>query len=199
MSAAKPHLQRVAAPGLRLGLVKAIAEIVDMTPSEVERLCELKAQASVLRGAPRRAARAAITPLDEHLLRLLVRDGSLARLPAVADHRYAIPPDSPVLDVIDAICAAPVLPKAAALAAAFAGTPVEPLLRRALVEELEFEKDAEIVRAEFGHALQTLLAQWRSRRKEELIARMVEDPSARAEFAALLAEESDTRALPAVA
>ncbi len=199
VSAAKPHLQRVTAPGLRLGLVKAIAGIVDMTPSEVERLCELKAQASVLRGAPRRAARAAITPLDEHLLRLLVRDGSLARLPAVAEHRHAIPPDSPVLDVIDAICAAPVLPKAAALAEAFAGTPVEPLLRRALVEELEFDKDPEIVRAEFGHALQTLLAQWRSRRKEELIARMVEDPSARAEFAALLAQESDTRALPAAA
>ena len=199
VSAAKPHLQRVTAPGLRLGLVKAIAEIVDMTASEVERLCELKAQASVLRSAPRRAARAAITPLDEHLLRLLVRDGNLALLPAVADHRYAIPPDSPVLDVIDALCAAPVLPKAAALAEAFAGTPVEPLLRRALVEELEFDKDPEIVRAEFGHALQTLLAQWRSRRKEELIARMVEDPSARAEFVALLAQESDTRALPAAA
>ena len=199
VSAAKPHLQRVTAPGLRLGLVKAIAGIVDMTASEVERLCELKAQASVLRGAPRRAARAAITPLDEHLLRLLVRDGSLALLPAVADHRYAIPPDSPVRDVIDAICAAPVLPKVAALAEAFAGTPVEPLLRRALVEELEFDKDSAIVHAEFGHALQTLLAQWRGRRKEELIARMDEDPSARAEFAALLAEESDTRALPAAA
>ena len=73
---------------------------------------------------------------------------------------------------------------------------MEPLLRRALVEELEFDKDSEIVRAEFGHALQTLLAQWRKRRKEELIARMAEDPTARAEFAALLAQESDTRALP---
>jgi len=197
VSAAKPHLQRVTAPGLRLGLVKAIAEMADMTPAEVERLCELKAQASVLRSAPRRAARAAITPLDEHLLRLLVRDGSLALLPEVADYRYAIPQDSPVLDVIDAICAASVPPQAAALAEAFAGTPVEPLLRRALVEELEFEKDAEIVRAEFGHALQTLLAQWRSRRKKELIDSMAEDPSAREKYAALLAQESDTRALPA--
>ena len=75
---------------------------------------------------------------------------------------------------------------------------VEPLLRRALVEELEFEKDAEIVRAEFLHALQSLLTQWRSRRKEELIARMAEDPSARGEYAALLEEESRSRALSAV-
>lgn len=197
VSAAKPHLQRVTAPGLRLGLVKAIAEMADMTPAEVERLCELKAQASVLRSAPRRAARAAITPLDEHLLRLLVRDGSLALLPEVADYRYAIPQDSPVLDVIDAICAAPMPPQAAALAEAFAGTPVEPLLRRALVEELEFDKDAEIVRAEFSHALQTLLAQWRSRRKKELIDSMAEDPTAREKYVALLAQESDTRTLPA--
>ena len=198
VSAAKPHLQRVSAPGLRLGMVKSIAEIVDMTASEVERLCELKPQASVLRHAPRRAARAAITPLDEHLLRLLVRDGSLALLPEVEDYRYAIPPDSPVLDVIDVIRDAPSLPQAAALAELFADSAVEPLLRRALVEELEFEKDAEIVRAEFLHALQSLLTQWRSRRKEELIARMVQDPSARGEYAALLEEESRSRALSAV-
>ena len=198
VSAAKPHLQRVSASGLRLGMVKSIAEIVDMTASEVERLCELKPQASVLRHAPRRAARAAITPLDEHLLRLLVRDGSLALLPEVEDYRYAIPPDSPVLDVIDVIRDAPSLPQAAALAELFADSAVEPLLRRALVEELEFEKDAEIVRAEFLHALQSLLTQWRSRRKEELIARMVQDPSARGEYAALLEEESRSRALSAV-
>ena len=198
VSAAKPHLQRVSAPGLRLGMVKSIAEIVDMTASEVERLCELRPQASVLRNAPRRAARAAITPLDEHLLRLLVRDGSLALLPEVEDYRYAIPPDSPVLDVIDVIRDAPSLPQAAALAEMFADSAVEPLLRRALVEELEFEKDAEIVRAEFLHALQSLLTQWRSRRKEELIARMLEDPSARGEYAALLEQESRSRALSAV-
>jgi DNA primase len=188
--AAKPHLQRVAAPALRLGLVKGVAELADMTPSEVERLCDLKPQASVLREPPRRTPRAAITPLDEHMLRLLVRDPALALGPEVAENRHAIPPDSPVIDVIDAIVSAPALPGAAGLAESFAGTAVEPLLRRAQVEELEIEKDAAILAAEFHHALAVLASQWRNRRKEELIARIGTDPGAREEFSALLAQEA---------
>ena len=193
VNAARAHLQRVVAPALRLGMVKGVAEVVDMTPAEVERLCDLKPQASVLRSAPRRLARAAITPLDEHMLRLLTRDCSLALLPEVAANRKAIPEDSPVHDFIDAIAMAPVLPQAAALTEHFAGTPVEPLLRRALVEAMEFDKEPDIVRTEFLHAVKTLAAQWRSRRREELIARMAVDPEARAQFAALLAEEAAVR------
>jgi DNA primase len=190
VSAARPHLQRVVAPALRLGLVKGVAELVDMTPAEVERLCDLKPQASVLKSAPRRMPRAAITQLDEHLLRLLARDCSLACLPEVAAGRHFIPSDSPVLDVIDAIVAAPVLPQVASLMESFAGTVVEPMFRRALVEALEIDKEPEIVRAEFLHALGTLASQWRVRRREELIGRVANDPVARAEFAALMAEDA---------
>ena len=190
VSAARPHLQRVVAPALRLGLVKGVAELVDMTPAEVERLCDLKPQASVLKSAPRRTPRAAITQLDEHLLRLLARDCSLARLPEVAAGRHFIPSDSPVQDVIDAIVAAPVLPQVASLMESFAGTVVEPMFRRALVEALEIDKEPDIVRAEFLHALGTLAAQWRVRRREELIDRVAHDPAARAEFAALMAEDA---------
>jgi DNA primase len=192
VSAARPHLQRVVAPALRLGLVKGVAEIVDMTPAEVERLCDLKPQASVLRSAPRRTPRAAITQLDEHMLRLLARDCSLALLPEVAAGRHVIPSDSPVHDVIDAIVAAPVLPQVASLTETFAGTVVEPMLRRALVEALEIEKDPEIVRVEFLHALRTLAVQSRVRRREEL-ARDSNDPAARAELAALLAEDAASK------
>jgi DNA primase len=190
VSAARPHLQRVVAPALRLGLVKGVAELVDMTPAEVERLCDLKPQASVLKSAPRRTPRAAITQLDEHLLRLLARDCSLACLPEVAAGRHFIPSDSPVLDVIDAIVAAPVLPQVASLMESFAGTTVEPMFRRALVEALEIDKEPEIVRAEFLHALGTLASQWRVRRREELIGQVAHDPAARAEFAALMAEDA---------
>ena len=197
VSAARAHLQRIVAPGLRLGLVKGIADVAGMTPAEVERLCDLKPQASVLRSAPRRAPRAAITPLDEHMLRLLIRDVGLAHLPQVADLRYAIPPESPVLEVIDAIREAVAPPSAQVLAEAFAGTPVEPLLRRALIEGLEFDKEPDIVQAEFRHALKTLQVQWRSRRKEELIAGMASDPAARDEYASLLAQESAERSAAA--
>ena len=199
VNAAKAHLKRVLAPGLRLGLVKGVAELADMTAGEVERLCELKPQASVMRGAPPRAPRAAITPLDEHLLRLLVREPALAHLAEVEDLRYAIPADSPVLEVIDKLCAQGAPVAAAALVESFAGTAVEPLLRRARVEELEIDKAPEIVLVEFQHALRTLVGQWRARRKEELIARVATDPGARAEFAALLAEEATEKALSAAA
>jgi len=194
VSAARPHLQRVVAPALRLGLVKGVAELVDMTPAEVERLCDLKPQASVLKSAPRRTPRATITQLDEHMLRLLARDCSLAFLPEVAAGRHFIPSDSPVLDVIDAIVAAPALPQVASLMESFNGSVVEPMLRRALVEALEIDKEPDIVRAEFVHALTTLASQWRARRREELIGLVAHDPAARAEFAALMAEDVAGRA-----
>ncbi|MBL8381751.1 MAG: DNA primase [Burkholderiales bacterium] len=193
VSAARTHLQRIAAPGLRLGLVKAVAELAGMTPAEVERLCDLKPQASVLRSAPVRSPRAAITPLDEHMLRLLVRECGLARLPEVAQGLHAIPEDSPVRDVIDAIAAAPEVPSPAALVESFAGTPAEQFLRRAQVEALEIEKEPEVVRAEFLHALRSLVAQWRARRREELVGRVADDPAARQEFAALLAADAAPR------
>jgi DNA primase len=186
VAAARPHLQRVTAPALRLGMVKGVAELADMTPPEVERLCELKPQASVIRSAPRRAPRAAITPLDEHMLRLLVRDPSLAALPEVGTHDHAIPADSALREVIAAIRAEAGTPRMAALAEAFTGTPVEPLIRRAMVEALEFDKEPDIVRLEFLHALGTLEGQWRARRREELVSRAASDPRARAELAALL-------------
>jgi hypothetical protein len=97
-----------------------------------------------------------------------------------------------VHDVIDAIVAAPVLPQVASLTETFAGTVVEPMLRRALVEALEIEKDPEIVRVEFLHALRTLAVQSRVRRREEL-ARDSNDPAARAELAALLAEDAASK------
>ncbi len=190
VAAARPHLQRVTAPALRLGLVKGVAELADMTPPEVERLCELKPQASVIRSAPRRAPRAAITPLDEHMLRLLVRDPSLAALPEVETHDHAIPADSALREVIAAIRAEAGTPRMAALAEAFTGTPVEPLIRRAMVEALEFDKEPDIVRLEFLHALGTLDGQWRARRREELVSRAATDPQARAELAALLSAKA---------
>jgi DNA primase len=190
VSAAKPHLQRITAPGLRLAIVKQIAELADMTPLEVENLCELKAQAAYVRAAPLRVARAPVTSLDEQMLRLLVREPRLATLAETEEQRHVLPAGSPVLAMIDAICAAAPPVTSTDLAAMFADSEVEPFLRRALVEELEVEKDPMIVEAEFRHALKSLRDQWRRARKEHLIAAGLGDPAARAELAELLAEES---------
>ena len=190
VSAAKPHLQRITAPGLRLAIVKQIAELADMTPLEVERLCDLKAQASYVRFAPARAARAPVTPLDEHMLRLLVREPRLALLAETEEQRHALVDGSPVLAMIDAVCAAPQPVSSTDLAAMFADSEVEPFLRKALVEEMEIEKAPEIVEAEFRHALKTLRDQWRRDRTKKIIAGEWHDPAARSEYAALMAEES---------
>ncbi len=190
VSAAKPHLQRITAPGLRLAIVKQIAELASMTPLEVERLCELKLQSSYVRAAPTRVARAPVTPLDEQMLRLLVREPRLAMLAETEEQRHVLQQGSPVLVMIDAICSTdnPVSPTG--LTEMFVGTDVEPFLRKALVEELEVEKEPEIVEAEFRHALKTLRDQWRRARTEHIIAAEMHDPASRAELAALIAEES---------
>ena len=190
VSAAKPHLQRITAPGLRLAIVKQVAELASMTPLEVERLCELKAQASYVRSAPPRVARAPVTPLDEQMLRLLVREPRLAKLPETEEQRHVLQEGSPVLVMIDAICSTdnPVSPTG--LTEMFVGTDVEPFLRKALVEELEVDKEPVIVEAEFRHALKTLRDQWRRARTERIIAAEMHDPDARAELATLIAEES---------
>ena len=194
VSAAKPHLQRISARGLRLAIVKEIAALANMTPAEVERLCELKAQASNTRQAAPRQARAPVLPLDEQMLRLLVRDPQLGLSATLEEQRHAIPDGLAVLDVIDAIQAAQTVPSSSLLVEHFANTDVEPFLRKALVEELEVDKAPEIVAAEFAHVLRTFRDQWRHRRTAQIIAAGVTDATAKEELAALIAEESAVRA-----
>ena len=195
VSAAKPHLQRITAPGLRLAIVKQIAGLADMTPLEVERLCDLKAQASYLRSAPTRVARAPVTSLDEQMLRLLVREPRLAMLAETEEQRHVLPEGSPVLAMIDAICSTDNPVSSTGLTEMFADTDVAPFLRRALVEEMEIDKEPAIVEAEFRHALKTLRDQWRRARTERIIAAEMGDPAARAELTLLIAEESASKSV----
>ena len=195
VSAAKPHLQRITAPGLRLAIVKQIAELAGMTPLEVETLCDLKAQAAYVRAAPLRVARAPVTSLDEQMLRLLVRAPHLATLAETEEQRHVLPDGSPVLAMIDAICSTDNPVSSTGLTEMFAETDVAPFLRRALVEELEIDKEPAIVEAEFRHALKTLRDHWRRARTAQIISAEMADPAARAELAALIAEEGASKSV----
>ncbi len=199
VSAAKPHLQRITAPGLRLAIVKQIAELAGMTPLEVETLCDLKAQAAHVRAAPLRVARAPVTSLDEQMLRLLVRAPHLAALAEIEEQRHVLPEGSPVRAMIDAICSTDNPVSSTGLTEMFAETDVAPFLRRALVEELEIDKDPAIVEAEFRHALKTLRDQWRRARTAHIIAAEMGDPAARTELAALIAEEGASKSVASAA
>src|SRR4029079_315961 len=73
LTEAKPHLQRIAAPSLKLQLVKEIADLAKVSQDEAERLLELKGSwAPRARPAPARSVAPAATNLEWTLLRYLV-------------------------------------------------------------------------------------------------------------------------------
>ena len=70
--AARPHLQKIAAPGLRLQLVKEVARIGEVTQEEAERLLGLQGESGYRKPAPARAPAAIIAATESQLLRCIV-------------------------------------------------------------------------------------------------------------------------------
>src|SRR6185503_7412856 len=61
LTSAKPQLQRIAAPGLKLQIVKEVAELAKVSQDEAERLLDLRTPSSAWRRpGPARAASPAI-------------------------------------------------------------------------------------------------------------------------------------------
>jgi DNA primase len=77
---AKPLVQKVSAPALRLQLVKAIAELAQVSQDEAERLLELRGSAApaYARPAPARSAATLPNSLESKLLTLVFARASLA-------------------------------------------------------------------------------------------------------------------------
>lgn len=75
---AKPLLKQIQALGLRLQMVKALAEVSRLAADEVERLCELAPLAKRAAPAQPQAGRAPIMSSDKQLLRLLLDQPQLA-------------------------------------------------------------------------------------------------------------------------
>ncbi len=76
LAEAKPLLQKIPTPMLRLQIVKQLAEKTGLQPAEVERGCELSRQAAAPSAAPARAPRQAPS-LIRRLLRVLVQSPEL--------------------------------------------------------------------------------------------------------------------------
>jgi DNA primase len=168
--AAKPHLQRISAPGLRLAIVKEVARLAEMEPGEVENLAELPRQSIAQRTAPVRVTRAPVTPLDKQLLWLIARLPALARDPEVEEARHAIADDSVTRRVIEVIEAHEGIDSTPALMEFFRGSEDEPEVADAVKRALEYEKDDEMVRLEFSKALASPEIAWCERRMAALIA-----------------------------
>jgi DNA primase len=75
---AKPLLQAMPASGLRLQIVRSLAQATQTTPAEIEALFELSQPVAITKLAPPRAKRTAPIGLERQMIRLLVAHPSLA-------------------------------------------------------------------------------------------------------------------------
>lgn len=163
---AKPLLQKLPTPLLRLQLVKRAAEVSGFAQAEVERLCNLKSFASpALPKAPRRAH-----SLSKNLLRLVLQKPELAlRLP-VGDL-----PDTPERQVLK--CLHELIEKTgvanyACLRERLRGTPEEALIETAAIEFLDSPLDADEIESEFVGVLVRLREDGQKRDFDELQSRV---------------------------
>jgi DNA primase len=78
LAAAKPYLQQLAAPALRLQLVKEIADLARVSQEEAERLLELRRTSAPARVAPARVEKSVSFGLEQRLLALVFARPALA-------------------------------------------------------------------------------------------------------------------------
>ena len=76
--AAKPLLQALPASGLRLQIVRSVAQATQTTPAELEVLFELEKPVARVRSAPPRTKRTAPVGLERQIMRLLVAHPQLS-------------------------------------------------------------------------------------------------------------------------
>jgi DNA primase len=171
---AKPLVRRIAAPALRVQLVRALAEAAAMTPGEVARLMELRDGMidRTDRAPPARDERAAAVRSNEaKLLRALLALPELAAtvpvewLPGTSAEATAL------RSVIERLVSAAGHPLPRPVSSAFEGDPLYALLARLEADLLEFKLEAEDLQAEFDGAVRNLEREAKSREIKEMLAR----------------------------
>jgi DNA primase len=163
---AKPLLTRLASPGLRLQIVKRLAEASASQPAEVERLCELKPLASTA-APPRRAPRRAPSLLRT-VARVLLQKPELAtRLPLAA-----IDEDSAEAAAVRTLHAALVAPGASVgtVIERCKGGPHADWIAEVSGESLTHPLSDEELESEFSGVLERLGAGRRDRELQQLAA-----------------------------
>jgi DNA primase len=171
VSMAKPHVQKITAPALRLQLINAVAELGRVAEGEIERLLELPQRPRFSRAAPQRRSFDAPVSLDWTLLTALLSD--LALVEHIDPERLA--PDRPETQALLAIrekCEAVEDMSFAVLMESLGGHPCLETVLKALKygEDLAFDTDS--ARSEFQHALTRLEVRSRKRELDELRGRL---------------------------
>ena len=156
---AKPHLQRIAAPSLKLQLVKEIADLAKVSQDEAERLLELKSSwAPRARPAPARSVAPAATNLEWTLLRYLVLRPQRAADVETSLLDPGLPESAAVAAIVDWLRDAPPPGGSgqAMLIERFSGTPHAEMLFEAQQSLLDLALNEDDADAEIANCLHAL-------------------------------------------
>ena len=171
VSMAKPHVQKITAPALRLQLINEVAQLGRVADGEIERLLELPQRPRFNRPAPQRRSFDAPASLEWTLLTALLTDLTLVEH-IDADRLTPERPETQALLAIREQCEAAEDLSFALLMDALSGHSCLETVLKALkyAEDLAF--DVEAARGEFQHALTGLEVRSRKKELDELRSRL---------------------------
>jgi DNA primase len=186
LASAKPHLTRIAAPALRLQLVKEVAELGRVSQDEAERLLELRSVPSRARAMPGRSPAPRTTNLEWKLLcNLLLRP---QRTPEVnlALLDSALPESAAIGALVQWWLAEPPGERVehAMLIERFAGTPHAEVLFESQQSLLDLALGESEADADFANCLHALRVKRAGENLEALRKRVERGEAGRDEFAA---------------
>ena len=187
LTEAKPHVQKITAPGLKLQVLKEIASLAKVSQEEAERLLEIRmsGERSYRRPAPARAAAPLITSQEQNLLRCVLAKPSLAASLdlELLDERL---PETAALRTIAGWLELEDAPSEAMLVERMQGTDREAVVFRAQAAMLEHGPNEESAEPEFRQILLAL----HIKRKNEEIESLKRDAAGRPELGAELARRT---------
>ncbi|HEX7053560.1 MAG TPA: DNA primase [Burkholderiales bacterium] len=171
VSMAKPHVQKITAPALRLQLINEIAQLGRVAEGEIERLLELPQRPRFARPAPPRRSFDAPASLEWTLLTALLTDLTLVEH---IDPDLLAPgrPETEALLAIREKCEGAEDATFPLLMEALAGHPCLETVLKALKYGEDLAFDAESARGEFQHALTALEVRSRKKELDELRGRL---------------------------
>lgn len=172
LSIAKPHVQKLTAPALRLQLTNEIAQLARVAESDIGGLLELPRRPAFTRAAPRRPSYDAPTSVEWSLLTALLSDLTLvehidpARLAPERAETQALVAIRQHCEAADEELSFPLL-----MDALSGNSCLETVLKaQKYGEDLAFDADA--ARSEFQHALTQIDLRQRKRELDDLRGRL---------------------------
>jgi len=192
LTEAKPHLQKITAPGLKLQLVKEVASQARVSQEEAERLMEIRSpgERTFTRAAPARSRAPSINSQEQNLLRCVMARPSLAASLDVdlLDERLA---ESAALRTIAAWLEVEEVPSYNMLVERMRGTEHEDVVSRAETAMLAHGPDEDSAEPEFRQIVLSL----HIKRKNEEIEDLKREAATRPELGAELLRRTKELAL----